>query len=147
MLENVRYLKQKEVGDNNTIKVQFLTRQLIEAISEELEIDLSGDYDFYENLSNHLFSMFRDKVSYLPHNDSFKTIIEHNPGVLEAVKKHAGMFHPYIKRESQEIELIYIAIHICAAIERKKNRDIVFHVILACNGGIEGVKFLVSLNV
>lgn len=144
ILENVRYLKQKEVVDKNVIQVQFLTRQLIALISEELEVGLSTDYDFYENLSNHLLSMVRDKVSYLPHNESFQFIIENNPAVLAAVKKHVGIIYSYIKREIQEIELVYIAIHICAAIERKKNRDIAFHVILACNGGIGTSQLLLA---
>lgn len=34
------------------------------------------------------------------------------------------------------MELTYIAVHICAAIERKKNREVAFHVILVCHGGI-----------
>lgn len=144
MLEQVRYLKQKEVLDKNTIKVQFLTRQLIEVVSEELAIDLSADYDFYENLSNHLLSMFGDKADYLPHNESFRMIIENNPAVFAAVKKHSAMFQPYVKREIKELELIYLAIHICAAIERKKTQDIAFHVVLACNGGIGTSQLLLA---
>lgn len=144
VLEEVRYLKQKEMIDKNTIRIQFLTRQLIEAVSEELGINLSSDYDFYENLSNHLHSMFHNKIHYLPVNDTFDTIIEHNQEVLSAVKKHCGIFLPYIKREITEIELIYIAIHICAAIERRKNKEIAFHVVLACNGGIGTSQLLLA---
>lgn len=144
MLEEVRYLKQKEFIDRNTIKVQLLTRQLIEAVSEELDIILSGDFDFYENLSNHLHSMFHNKTNYLPDNDAFDTIVQNNQEVLAAVKKHSRLFLPYIKRTIEDIELVYITIHICAAIERRKNKDIAFHVVLACNGGIGTSQLLLA---
>ncbi|WP_077613061.1 BglG family transcription antiterminator [Clostridium sp. Marseille-P2415] len=144
MLEEVRYLKQKEFTDRNTIKIQLLTRKLIENVSEELDINLSDDYDFYENLSNHLHSMFHNKTSYLPHNNTFRDIVQNNRDVLAAVKKHVRLFLPYIKREIEEIELAYITIHICAAIERKKNKDVAFHVVLACNGGIGTSQLLLA---
>ena len=91
---------------------------------------------FHENLSNHLHSMFYNKTGYLPCEDSFQTIIQNNPEVLEAVQRCVSLFFPYIKRKVEQIELIYITIHICAAIERKKNKDVAFHVVLACNGGV-----------
>lgn len=144
MLEEVRYLKQNELIDRNTIKIQLLTRKLIENVSEELDINLNDDYDFYENLSNHLHSMFHNKTGYLPHNNAFRDIVQNNRDVLAAVKKHAGLFLPYIKREIEEIERIYITIHICAAIERKKNKDVAFHVVMACNGGIGTSQLLLA---
>ncbi len=144
MLEEVRYLKQKGYIDRNTIKTQLLTRKLIENVSIELDINLSDDYDFYENLSNHLHSMFNNKVNYLPNNNAFRDIVKNNQDILAAVKKHTSLFLPYIKREIEEIELIYITIHICAAIERKKNKDVAFHVVLACNGGIGTSQLLLA---
>lgn len=33
-------------------------------------------------------------------------------------------------------DLEYVAIHVCAALERKKNKEIAFHVIVACHAGI-----------
>ena len=144
MLEEVRYLKQKDMIDKNTIKIQLLTRRLIGEISQELDINLIGDYDFYENLSNHLHSMFNNHTSYLPDNQEFRKIVQSHEEVLSAVKKHTNIFLPYIKREIQEIELIYIAIHICAALERKKNKDVAFHVVLACNGGIGTSQLLLA---
>ena len=136
ILEGVRYLKQKDFADGDTIKIQLLTRKLIENVSVDLNINLNDDYDFYENLSNHLHSMFYNKTDYLPREDSFQTIIQNNPDVLAAVERSVRLFVPYIKREIQQIELIYITIHICAAIERKKNKEVAFHVVLACSGGV-----------
>lgn len=144
MLEEVRYLKQKEFIDRNTIKIQLLTRKLIEKVSEELDINLNDDYDFYENLSNHLHSMFHNKIGYFPHDSAFRDIVLNNQDVLAAVKKHVRLFLPYIKREIEEIELVYITIHICAAIERKKNKDVAFHVVMACNGGIGTSQLLLA---
>lgn len=144
MLEGVRYLKQKDFIDGDTIKIQLLTRKLIENVSEDLNINLNNDYDFYENLSNHLHSMFHNKTSYLPRNDSFGAIVQSNQDVLAAVRRYVSLFSPYIKREIEEIELIYITIHICAAIERKKNKEVAFHVVLACNGGVGTSQLLLA---
>ncbi len=38
--------------------IQMITRQYISGISAELGINLNVDYDFFENLSNHLESIF-----------------------------------------------------------------------------------------
>lgn len=135
LLKNSRYLKHKTY-DSNAIKIQMVTRQFIREISDELEVNLNDDYDFFENLSNHLSSMFSSTSESFPENSSVNEILEEHPEVMESVKNSISILEQYHIRAVSETEIGYIAIHICAALERKKNREIAFHVIVACHAGI-----------
>lgn len=135
LLKNSRYLKHK-ISDNNSVKIQMITRQFIREISDGLGINLNDDYDFFENLSNHLSSMFALSAERFPENSSVNEILEEHPEVMEEVKKSIHILEQYQTRTISDTETGYIAIHICAALERKKNREIAFHVIVACHAGI-----------
>lgn len=135
MLSKARYLKEKK-ANNDVIKIQLITRQFIEAVSEEIGIKLNDDYDFFESLSNHLQSVFSDTEPMYQDNPIITEVLEDNPRVLEAVKKQIDIILKHMTRQMTEIEAGYIAVHICAALERKKNREIAFHVIVACHAGI-----------
>ena len=43
------------------------------------------------------------------------------------------VIYQYTERQLNEIEIKYIAVHVCAAIERKKNKEVAFRVIVACH--------------
>lgn len=135
MLSIARYIRQRE-PKRESVKIQMITRQFIECISEELEMNLNSDYDFFENLSNHLSSVFVEKPAFYPDNAVIKEVLEDNQGVRDAVENNLKMLRSFVGREITDVETDYIAIHVCAAIERKKNREIAFHVIVACHGGI-----------
>ncbi len=135
ILTKARYMKQN-ILDKNAIKVQFITRQFIESISEEIGINLNGDYDFFENLSNHLESVLASTPPIYPNNPIINEVMEENQEVVRVVKKELSIIRKYAGREITDIEMGYIAVHVCAAIERKKNKEIAFHVIVACNAGI-----------
>ena len=53
------------------VKVQLITRTFI----EELKINLNNDYDFYQNLSNHLGSIFRTGISDLQSNSFLDEVV------------------------------------------------------------------------
>lgn len=55
---------------------------------------------------------------------------------MQAVKEVLPVLTQYMSREITEMEIAFIAIHVCAALERKKNKEIAFHVIVACHAGI-----------
>ena len=134
-LTRERYIKQKSFR-KEAVKIQLITRQFIECISEELGINLSGDYDFFENLSNHLESVFSQEVPHYQQNPVVDEVLEENEEVVRAVKNQLSVITKHVKREITEIEIGYIAVHVCAAMERKKNKEVAFHVIVACHGGI-----------
>ncbi len=143
VLNSLRYLK-KSNESKSMVRIQLITRQFIECVSHELKINLNDDYDFYQNLSNHLESIFRYNNNNFQKNEFIDAVVLKNPNVIMAVKKHIEIIEKYAQREIGEIEMAYITIHICAAIERKKNQEIAFHVILVCNGGIGTSQLLLA---
>ncbi|MEW9080124.1 BglG family transcription antiterminator [Terrisporobacter glycolicus] len=143
VLNGLRYLK-KDNENESMVKIQLLTRQFIEGVSHELKMNLNDDYDFYQNLSNHLESIFRAKNNNLQPNEFIDAVVIKNPNVIMAARKHIDIIEKYAQRKICDIELAYITIHICAAIERKKNQEIAFHVILVCNGGIGTSQLLLA---
>lgn len=143
LLANARYLKNKSV-QNNVVQMQMITRQFIEKISDELGINLNDDYDFFENLSNHLASIFSAKTVSYPENSVIDEIVSENQDILEAVDKRKTIIQSCMKRELAEKDLEYIAVHVCAALERKKNKGVAFHVIVACHAGIGTSRLLLE---
>jgi len=143
LLLNSRYIKQKS-SDRDTIKIQLVTRQFIDEVSQELNINLYNDYDFFESLSNHMESMFQSDSSSFPYNPALKEIVENNQKAVRAVKNNISKIEEYCGRVITENEIIYIVIHVCAAIERKKNSEITFHVIVACHAGFGAVQLLLE---
>lgn len=135
ILADSKYMRQHS-DQKEIIRVQLLTRQFIERVSDELEVNLNSDYEFFENLSNHLESVLTVKSPIYPENAIINEVLEEHPDVLEAVRNNIGVIRGFAGRELQEIEIGYIAIHICAALERRKNKEVAFHVIVSCSGGI-----------
>ncbi len=135
ILSKCRYIKRREF-DLDSVKIQMVTRQFIHKISEELETSLENDYVFFESLSNHVESMFKSDASHFPENPVLDEIVSENEKVLDAVKKHIGMLEKDGRRKIEDVEITYIVVHVCAALERKKNSEIAFHVIVACHAGI-----------
>jgi transcriptional antiterminator/mannitol/fructose-specific phosphotransferase system IIA component (Ntr-type) len=142
-LSKVRYIK-KEAGDKAAVKIQLITRQFIEKISEDLGVNLNNDYDFFENLSNHLESVFSTANPEYTDNDLIKEVLETYKDVLEVVTNNILILEQFSGRKIREIELGYITIHVCAALERKKKQEIAFHVVVACHGGIGTSRLLME---
>ena len=71
-------------------------------------------------------------------------VLEDNQDVLEAVNNQMFVIYQYTERQLNEIEIKYIAVHVCAAIERKKNKEVAFRVIVACHAGIGTSRLLLK---
>lgn len=134
-LSRVRCIKRRPM-EQKTLRIQMFTRRFIEHISDELEVNLNNDYDFFENLSNHLISVFTVDDPEYKVNDIIVEVIESNKDILDAVEKNREILEKYAGRPIRDIEFGYIAVHICAAIERRKNKEVAFHVVVACHAGI-----------
>ena len=135
LLSECHFIHQRDYNPN-IVKIQMITRQFIRSISEDLELNLNVDYDFFENLSNHLESVLAQEPAFFPENEAVHEIVEDNPEIHTAVKKNLDILRQYQNRPFTELEIMYITIHVCAAQERKKNREIVFHVAVVCHSGI-----------
>lgn len=142
-LSHCRYVRQAHYNPD-IVKLQMITRQFIRSISEELELDLNMDYDFFENLSNHLESVLKQEAPFFPDSEEIREIVEDNPEIHTAVTNHLPVLHQYYERPFTEVEIMYITIHVCAALERKKNREIVFHVAVVCHSGIGTLQLLME---
>lgn len=128
------YMKQEQ-KDANAVKIQLAARKFIERISEDLRTNLNHDFAFFENLSAHLEAM-SERRGEEEENPVIRELLEENPGVRDAVKRELYVLEQSMERTMGETEAGYVAVHVCAAMERKKNHEISFHVILACHAGI-----------
>lgn len=135
LLSFAGYMKQKN-SSRSAIKTQLAARKFIEYTSEVLKINLNNDFEFFENLSNHLESVFRSKKINDTENSIIDEILQEHQSAAEAVWQGRSLLEQCAGYELPDTELGYIAMHVCAAIERKKNRDTVFQVIFACHAGI-----------
>lgn len=143
ILNEMRYIK-KTTSNQEIVKMQVITRTFIEHISSDIDLNLQGDYIFYENLINHLESMFSSVIQDNTINSVVTEVLERYPKVQEAVRHNVCVLEDYIGRKLNEVEISYIVVHICAAIERNKNASERYSVILVCNGGIGTSQLLLA---
>lgn len=142
-LDGIRYMNHGDLNKNAMV-IQMVTRQYISSISAELGINLNVDYDFFENLSNHLESIFSAPPMDYQEVDIVNEVLEDNQDVLEVVINQLPVIYKFTDRKLTDIEIKYIAIHVCAAIERKRNKEVSFRVIVACHAGIGTSIFLLE---
>lgn len=135
LLSEMNYIRQKSERVN-ALKYQVITRRFIETVSSELGVNLNNDYEFFENLANHLESVFSSSAVFYQENAVISEVLEENPEVVRAVRKGLPAMEKYTGRTVSESEIGFIAVHVCAALERQKNKEVIFRVIVACQAGI-----------
>lgn len=135
LLSFCHYMKQKS-ADADAVRSQMTARHFIEKLSEQLGSALNQDFDLFENLSNHLESAFSASQSDQELNPVVEHVLAENPEIREAVEKALPVIEEYAGRSVSETEVGYLAVHVCAAMEREKNKEIAFHVIVACHAGV-----------
>lgn len=135
VLNRMKYIK-KTTSNKEIVKMQVITRNFIEKISKDIHRNLQGDYIFYENLINHLESTFSTLGDRFAINSVVDEILQRYPEVKQATERNVYVFEEYVGRKLSEEEIVYIVVHICAAIERNKNETVRYSVVLVCNGGI-----------
>lgn len=120
----------------DTMQIQKVSRAFIRRMSHEIGIDLNHDYDLFEYLSNHLESMFSTEPSRFPQSPDLEEVINDYPEVIDAVRRNLSPLEGYARRTITDVEILYVALHICAALERRKNRGVRPRVVVVCDGGI-----------
>lgn len=123
--------------DADDLRVKKLARLFTKGVSQKMGIDLNADYDLFEFLSNHLESMFTSEPSHFPENPALDEVLDDQPEVLNAVRDNLDQIEGYAGRPISPIEVKYLALHICAALERRRNNaSYLPRVIVVCNGGV-----------
>ncbi|WP_313577679.1 BglG family transcription antiterminator [Lacrimispora sp.] len=134
VLKSLRYIARKKM-DKKILSIQIVTRQFLSAISKDLGSDLNKDYYLFENLSSHLAMSLEVDSSMFSKDSMFFEITREYPDIYQVVHRNQQILEAYIGRKLAEIESVYIIIHICAALERKKSSKSL-KVILVCSGGV-----------
>lgn len=126
------------------VQVQTVTRKFVQNVSLACGVDLNGDYSLFECLSNHLETMFSSDASRFPVNPVLREVVTDQPQVLDAVKDNLQVLEEYSRRRITEVETIYVALHICAALERRKNRERRLRVVVVCDEGVGTSRLVVE---
>lgn len=143
VLDSMSYVKRQR-REQKIIGLQLVTRKFIEHISKDLGVNLNRDFAFYENLTDHLESIIMRSFNVTQRDDFLKQYVEKNPKVLEVVLRYKDLLSNFMDREISEIEIDYIVIHICAALERRKKKEVEFRVLIVCGGGIGTSQLLLA---
>ena len=134
VLESVGY-RSDSVFSIEGVRIQSVTRKFVGNVSRDLGVDLNGDYRLFEFLSSHLESMFSAAAARFPVNPSLREVVTDQQDVLDAVKENLYILEQYSHRPVSEVETIYVALHICAALERHKNTERRLRAIVVCDEG------------
>ncbi|WP_138314739.1 BglG family transcription antiterminator [Enterococcus faecium] len=143
LLNQCRFIR-KQTLDSTILKARFLTRKFIESISKDLEIDLTHDFELYDGLSQHLALMLVSNLQDYSKNDFLEKFRRENQRVIDITNKNKGMIEEYYNRNISENEVIFMSLHICAAIERKNVSHLELNAIVVCNGGVGTSQLLIA---
>jgi len=141
LLNQIRYIK-KDSNTAEIVKLQVVTMTFIENLSLEIGVELQRDYFLYENLINHLQSTFSEIGEVSGNHEIIHEIEIRYSDIKQAAKNNLYVLEEYLDRPVSDSELIYVVIHICAAIERMKSKSAHYSVVLVCGGGIGTARFL-----
>ncbi|WP_277668942.1 BglG family transcription antiterminator [Caproiciproducens galactitolivorans] len=128
----------------SSVEIQVIATKFIRNISENLGIDLTSDFTFYKNLENHLQATLRNRFASLPQSSVTELIAQNYSDVMRVTKKEAVILEDYIRHTISENEISYLAMHICAAIERKRGSRKRARIAVACGGGVGTSELLVE---
>ena len=133
----------KKYESDNLLKIQFLTRRLIERISKEIEINLNQDEELLRNLSKHLSSIVQNRIKKIDEFDHITEIANEYPEIIKVVEKSLTEIEKVASRELSNIEIHFIVVYIVASIEKLKNQIKDINILIVCNEGI-ATSFLIK---
>lgn len=128
----------------NAVEIQVIATKFIRSVSEKLHINLNSDYTFYESLEKHLQATLLNRFAALPQNSVMDLIRQNYPDVMRITKEEIPILEGYVHHSIDENEISYLAMHICAAIERKRGTRKRAKVIVVCGGGVGTSELLVE---
>lgn len=129
---------------SNYLKTQLLTRRFIEKLSIDLGVNLNKDYEFFENLSNHVLSVLTGEEPAYPDSSLLSDLMDRNPQVTKAVSDNLTFFEPLARRELNDNDLEYITIHVLTALEKASASKDPLRVIVVCQAGIGTSRYILQ---
>lgn len=130
ILSRQYFIKNGSGEDNDPLTTQIVASRFISAISDELGMNLTTDFIFYKNLASHMESTMNYTFEDTDQSETLDILMQDYSEVFEAATRHIKIFNDYLGREMSSQELSYMLLHICAAIERRKNLRSMARVIL-----------------
>ena len=125
-----------EVFQTVDVQTQVVCRQFIDRVSKGIGVNLSSDYDLFEFLSRHMGSLFSERPPQPPATTEVSAVVGRHPELATAVRQNRGLLETFGSRSLSEVELDYICLHLCAALEQRRSVEGQIRVIVACSGGV-----------
>ncbi len=129
---------------SNYLKAQLLTRRFIEKLSMDLGINLNSDYEFFENLSNHVVSVLTGEEPVYPDSSLLADVMAGNEQIAKTVQDNLVLFEPLAKRQLNQNDLEYITIHVLTALEKVAAIKDPLRVIVVCQAGIGTSRYILQ---
>lgn len=137
-------VKDKYVESEDWYKVEIITGQFIENVSEELNINLFLDKQLYEGLLAHIWpAVYRVRNGLPLKNPLLEEVKSNLSSLYNIVKKSAYILEDYAGKKVTDEEIGYLTMHFGASIERMEQNAIYrVNAIIVCNSGIGTAKML-----
>lgn len=144
ILYNLDYLKRDD-SDERIMQIQVLSKQFIDTIARSFHMNLQNDFQFYQNLTNHLQSTFKDiQMSSSQDYELLREVMQKHSEVVQVVRENIQPLEEFVQRTITEEEIAYITIHVCAAMERNHNQGQQYTVLIVCNSGVGTSQLLLT---
>ncbi len=135
-----------EVSMTEDYKLVNLSRKMVEAAELELGVYLEDDEKFLVGLVRHLEpTINRIKLGLEIRNPLLNKIKEYYADLFAASQKCAAIIENDENITVPEAEIAYLAMHLGAAVERKRGKPVSeYRVVVACTSGIGASRLLAS---
>jgi len=140
------YSNELNLYSDNWIYYQFLIRELIEDISNELSINLTMDNDLYTGLYQHLRpAVYRLKNKINFENPLRNEVMEKYPKLYIKIRKHLQDFEKIFKIKFNSDEITYVVLLFASSIEDRLDKfQIKPTIAVICQEGISTAAILKS---
>lgn len=126
----------KEHVDHSLIRIQLLVRIFIEEMSKHYSEGLTKDRELFSNLTSHMFDILNKKCFPETVTKELQILAEQNVELVENIKQNVYIFENYINRELIQTEVLYIALHVMASLEKEKQKQRGLKALVICNSGV-----------
>ncbi|MTI60380.1 MAG: transcription antiterminator [Firmicutes bacterium] len=135
-----------DISMTEDFRLVNLTRKMIEAAEINLGVYLEDDEKLLVGLVRHLEpTINRIKLGLDIRNPFIEEIKQHYTGLYKASRVCASIIEEYEKIHVPEPEIAFIAMHLGAAVERKRKKPVLkYRITVACTSGIGASRLLAS---